>query len=536
MSSKPQKKGKKRSNKKQKPTSIRKIPTARLERSLLIESPHNYPTFAFSYKKLPSKTPFISTDPSRQVYPKNLKPIETDIIFSGKFESGNLDAVYTRGPNAYEIHISPDPKHTAQWFYFKAGNVHPGRYTFVITGFHRDTGIHHHGVYPVAYSINDSKKGIGWKRIGENMNYWLSISGHPREYTMSFEFTVTKKDTMYFAYTYPYNYSDLTNFLHSLPKSVAISYSLKSQGSLKVPMIFWDSDTRSFLEISNKANEIQPGSNPFIVICARHHPGETCSSFAMEGFMRKLFDESNPSSVALMRKFSFLFIPMINVDGVVCGFYRPGLDGIDYNRVWKKKSSTKQTSTIISIIDKIAASRKLVFFLDFHGHAGLFNSFTYTIKNRKYPLTDLAPIFPRLMSKHCPFFSTNLSHTLGPKAYERTMRVALHHRYGIPFSYTLEMSIGGSSLVRPTLQFTPKEYREIGQQTLMAMHEMLLVNKEISGHLFQQPKHLPKLNRDVSSVASFKLNRVKSPIKSGRSPMRRHYSADNSEAEESEIE
>ncbi|EAY22086.1 Clan MC, family M14, Zinc carboxypeptidase-like metallopeptidase [Trichomonas vaginalis G3] len=510
MDTKVIKKHKKGKQKKPKPINKRITPLIRMERPLRLVSPHNYPTNTFSKKRVSSSTPFNSLEQRRQVYPKNLSPQKNDIKFIGKFESGNLDSVFTRGDFAYEIHISPDPKHTAQWFYFKAENINPGKYTFIITGFHRDTGIHHHGVTPVALSVTDKKRGIGWKRIDSDINYWLSISGRPREYTMSFDFTVKKPDSIYFAYTYPYNYTDLNEFLKSLPNYVKITNILTSAGKLNVPMIFWDADKQKSYELPEKFKEIHHGKKPLIVIAARHHPGETCSSYAMEGFLEKLFNKMDPEATDIRNEYSFLIIPMVNVDGVVCGFYRPGLDGIDYNRVWKKKTKTQLGNSILSLLDALTETRKLVFFLDFHGHAGLFNAFTYTVKNRRIPLTDLASLFPRFMSKACPYFSSTSSYTLGPKAYDRTMRVALHHRYSVPFSYTLEMSIGGSTLTKTHNQFTPNEYREIGEATLTSMVQLLLNHREIKKQLLgiaSPPKS--NLQRDFASFSDFRIKRAK---------------------------
>ncbi|EAY01143.1 Clan MC, family M14, Zinc carboxypeptidase-like metallopeptidase [Trichomonas vaginalis G3] len=524
MSSKSDKKIGIKKIKNQKPTIPRLTPSIRMEQPHLLVSPLNYPTFYFSKKRVSPLKPFKSLDKRRQIYPNNVAPSEGDIKFGGKFESGNLDRVYRRGNNSYEIHIAPDPKRTAQWFYFSAENIKPGTYTFVIIGFHRDTGIHHHGVTPVALSENDKRIGIGWKRIGEQLNYWLSSSGKPREYTMSFQFTVHKLDSMHFAYTYPYNYSDLQSFLRTLPSYVHITRNIFSPGKLNIPMIFWDADNQISSQLPEDPNQIPGGRKPLAIIVARHHPGETCSSYAMEGFLQKFFNKSDKEANEMRNEYSFLIIPMVNVDGVVCGFYRPGLNGIDYNRVWKTKSKTELGSSILDIIDSLTKTRKLVFFLDFHGHAGLWNAFTYTLTNDKVPLSELSPVFPETMSKVCQYFTATHSYILSPHAYDRTMRVALHHRYKVPFAYTLEMSIGGSTLTKEPNMFTPNEYRIVGSSTLTAMYEMLLLNENIKGKL------------DFKATEIDENVEIKHEKKKHHHHGKKHHSTNNSDYEYNDID
>jgi murein tripeptide amidase MpaA len=64
---------------------------------------------------------------------------------------------------------------------------------------------------------------------------------------------------------------------------------------------------------------------------ARVHPGETTSSFMMQGFL-KFIISLHPEAKELRSKFIFKIIPMINPDGVICGNYRASLGGSDLNR------------------------------------------------------------------------------------------------------------------------------------------------------------------------------------------------------------
>jgi murein tripeptide amidase MpaA len=66
---------------------------------------------------------------------------------------------------------------------------------------------------------------------------------------------------------------------------------------------------------------------------ARQHPGETQSSFVLEGMVDYLM--ANHEMDLIKKKYLFFIFPMINVDGVKYGHYRTNLCGFDVNRVWR---------------------------------------------------------------------------------------------------------------------------------------------------------------------------------------------------------
>lgn len=63
------------------------------------------------------------------------------------------------------------------------------------------------------------------------------------------------------------------------------------------------------------------------VVFARQHPGESVSSWMMEGLASRLAELPCP-------EVQWLLVPMVNVDGVILGNNRTGLLGFDFNRHW----------------------------------------------------------------------------------------------------------------------------------------------------------------------------------------------------------
>lgn len=82
-----------------------------------------------------------------------------------------------------------------------------------------------------------------------------------------------------------------------------------------------------------KVKNPQLQNRPIIYIIGRQHPGETPGSYIMEGVLKTLL--SNRFEMERLREnFIIKVVPMVNVDGVICGNYRSNFSGNDVNRQW----------------------------------------------------------------------------------------------------------------------------------------------------------------------------------------------------------
>lgn len=68
-----------------------------------------------------------------------------------------------------------------------------------------------------------------------------------------------------------------------------------------------------------------------VILTSRVHPGESNSSFIMEGLIDYLISE-DAGALKLRNKFVFKIVPMLNPDGVIIGNYRCSLSANDLNR------------------------------------------------------------------------------------------------------------------------------------------------------------------------------------------------------------
>jgi murein tripeptide amidase MpaA len=72
-----------------------------------------------------------------------------------------------------------------------------------------------------------------------------------------------------------------------------------------------------------------------IIITSRVHAGETPASLVFKGIFNFLMS-NKPEAKFLRRFYTFVLVPCLNPDGVVCGNYRSSISGVDLNRNWIK--------------------------------------------------------------------------------------------------------------------------------------------------------------------------------------------------------
>lgn len=135
---------------------------------------------------------------------------------------------------------------------------------------------------------------------------------------------------MFFAYSYPYTYSDLTDELSAIERD-AVKGEYISRNVLCRTIA---GNKVEYITITGKNHPDVKQERKGIFLSARIHPGESNSSWMMKGIIDFLVSNC-PEAKVLREKFVFKIIPMLNPDGVINGNYRCSLSGSDLNRRWK---------------------------------------------------------------------------------------------------------------------------------------------------------------------------------------------------------
>ncbi|XP_068133658.1 cytosolic carboxypeptidase 3 isoform X2 [Hyperolius riggenbachi] len=403
---------------------------------------------------------------------------ESSLVFESRFESGNLQKVVQVGEHDYQLTLRTDlytNRHT-QWYYFRVKNTKASvPYRFTIINFMKPNSLYNHGMRPLLYSeIEAETKQIGWHRIGEDIKYYKNSHGQNGQtyYSLSWTFKFPhSEDVCYFAYCYPYTYSNLQDYLSGIANDPERSRYCKIRvlcHSLAGNIVY-------VLTITNSSTSTsEPKKKKAVIVTARVHPGETNSSWVMKGFLD--FILSSRGDAHLLRDiFVFKVVPMLNPDGVIVGNYRCSLTGRDLNRNYKTrlKDSFPSIWFTRNMIKRVMEEREILLYCDLHGHSRKQNVFMYGCKgkggqNGGRRLCER--IFPFMLSKNSPDkFSFSGCKFKVQKNKEGTGRVVMW-KMGIHNSYTLEATFGGSTLgSRRGTHFSTKDLESVGHSFCSAL-------------------------------------------------------------------
>jgi murein tripeptide amidase MpaA len=183
----------------------------------------------------------------------------------------------------------------------------------------------------------------GWIRDARNVVYGRSkFQGadgqRSRLYTLSFTLMFEEdRDYVLVAMNLPYSYSRLMDFIR---KEQALQETRQSEVNMRLETIGYSLSNNAVPLILVEPKVVSEGPKRMIVVSARQHPGETWSSFLMEGVIKQLLNSCSESGEYLRKYFTFAIFPMINVDGVIYGNFRCDISGVDLNRQWNDPCPT----------------------------------------------------------------------------------------------------------------------------------------------------------------------------------------------------
>ena len=228
-----------------------------------------------------------------------------------------------------------------------------------------------------------------WERIRDKPTYWtVNNEKSASNFVMSFRVKCDPKATTYVAFTYPYSYRELQLYLSRLERKYGNDSSftdttnidekqspskiyfhrelvIRSLLNFRIDLLTitdtngMSEDREATLEnlFPDHPHTLRPRlfkNKKVVFLSARVHPGETQSSFVINGFLKFLLRDNDARAEALRRKYVFKLIPMLNPDGVVHGHYRTDSQGVNLNRVYSSPS--------FKLHPPIYAARKLILY------------------------------------------------------------------------------------------------------------------------------------------------------------------------------
>ena len=236
----------------------------------------------------------------------------------------------------------------------------------------------------------------------------------------------------------------------------------------------------------------------YAIICSRVHPGETNSSYMMQGFVKYLLGDSHQAK-QLRKRVVFKIVPMINPDGVIIGNYRTSMSGNDLNRRYikpdfrfhpevcaiKKLASEllygpSEDSKKESENEPATLNEEILAFVDMHGHSRKKNVFIYGPQEPLHSANYLKMrIIPKLIAEETQKFRYHSCRFRLDQSKLKAARIVMWREFNIMNCFTFEASFHGYfDHLNNNYEFTLQNYEEMGEHLANSLFEYLMIMEE----------------------------------------------------------
>jgi murein tripeptide amidase MpaA len=449
-------------------------------------------------------------DPSKCLPPPESRS-DRALRFDSHFESGNLARVFQLASDSYHCILEYDPNSSGscQWFYFRLSNTRrDAKYRFYISGFHKHKSLYHSGARVFWYSATQAaRSGLSWSRGGTKYAYSITRRFRSKSKRSTVQFQIRfpfDNDDVCLCYALPYTYSDLLRSIGNWqrlarPGFFKVEKLCDSEGGREVPS----------LTITAPTSPLPAEDRAIVFVTGRIHPGESNGSFLVHGLIDFLLSD-DPLAQYILEHTIVKCVPMINIDGVIAGYYRISLHKFDLNRMWTAPDKILQPVVYETkrLIGELAASRKVACYIDFHGHSRLHGTFAYGCPNDDDPeLRDDEKTFPRVLAFLSDAFAWNHCVFSFPKERKAASRIVVRTEFNVVNSFTIESSFGGIAAgPRAGLLYDEPLWKELGEKCGVGIYHLLrqdesplisYVEHELS---FLSPRPLPLSSDDPPQV------------------------------------
>ncbi|MBQ3145175.1 MAG: hypothetical protein IJB90_01095 [Clostridia bacterium] len=223
--------------------------------------------------------------------------------------------------NIVELSLKKENKKYSHYYNFKVENEKKEKGTILIKN--------------IDSSPYYSKESVYLPYIKKPQSEWKKIASKTVSILKDrLEIKIEPEESMEISLVPRYTQNELNEFIRTI----------KSESKIKI-----EEDILTKIEFGEK-------SAPTILVIGRQHPGETLSSFFIEGMIKAAL-----SNQGNLKKYHFIFFPLVNVTGVQKGNHRY-TNNVDYNRSWNKKDSPKE----IKYLKEQIKLNEIKYFIDVH--------------------------------------------------------------------------------------------------------------------------------------------------------------------------
>jgi len=353
------------------------------------------------------------------------------------------------------------------WFSFGIRPLDPkasvgASFRIAVHGMSRISDLRECGYAPVSYTPSRPQ----WQRIdAETLSY--DREGVDKTFTVSWPHKLEEIDSWgytYFAFCYPFSFSDLQLCLASIDRTLASSCGQEAkqqpelgcfhQGHIacaccadcddipkpvprvglavyfhrqviartpqgRIVEVLTVTEAAASLADSGPYDELptsvlealgdMPSAPPLRFVgrrvffaSARVHPGETPGQFVLLGLLQFLLSD-DPRAALLRASAVFKLVPMLNPDGVAWGHSRTNSLGHDLNRCYNHAVPEQHegVAAVIALLHDWAAREELALYVDCHAHANSRGCFLYG-NNVEDKLLLESVTYAHVMQTNCP--------------------------------------------------------------------------------------------------------------------------------------
>ncbi|XP_066248297.1 cytosolic carboxypeptidase-like protein 5 isoform X1 [Euwallacea similis] len=249
------------------------------------------------------------------------------------------------------------------WFYFGIKAPRPGLLVKLnLVDLNRQGKMYSQGMAPVFRIMPGRPK---WERVQDKPVYSINED----IFTLSFKFRTPEnlESCTYFAFTYPFAYSELQKMLHNIDAKhfsiqpiaeddiyyvhETVCHSLEGRNVDLITLSSFHGITtereprlKSLFPCIDEERPHKFIGKKVIFVSARVHPGETPSSFVFNGILNFLLNKDDLQAQILRKHYVFKLIPFLNPDGVANGHYRTDTRGVNLNRIYLNPTLTEHPS------------------------------------------------------------------------------------------------------------------------------------------------------------------------------------------------
>ena len=232
---------------------------------------------------------------------------------------------------------------------------------------------------------------------------------------LSFEFEFTEKhNKLYFARSMPYTYSGLLNFLNISSPYIKVKSLCNTVSGVSIPKVI----------ITNF--KVPKKLKKYVLVVGRMNPGETVSSYIIEGLVNFLLSEHLDAKRS-RESLIYIIIPMLNLDGVIIGNSRCNISGISIHKKCPESFSVLcgEVKVIKQLAYKIHVRSGIFLFMEITGSFKNVGSFLHGPGTTKgSPACLLTKILSEFVHKVSPL-SRLLPEKLDVRAQKSPIRIII---------------------------------------------------------------------------------------------------------------